>query len=125
MTIETIETNGIITASKRVLKGTLIFVSFDNLGGNVLYGFSGGFNANYYCRICTSKRTDCQKMVKENPKTLRTIDEYDQIIAKIETDAHLSLSETKGIKTTCPLNSMDHFHILTNMTVLCSFTNSC
>lgn len=115
--IKTIETNGIITASKRVLKGTLIFVSFDNLGGNVLYGFSGGFNANYYCRICTSKRTDCQKMVKENPKTLRTIDEYDQIIAKIETDAHLSLSETKGIKTACPLNSMDHFHILTNMTV--------
>lgn len=115
--IKLIESNGIMTANKSVLKGTLVCVSFDNLGGNALFGFSGGFNANYYCRICTSKRADCQKMIKENSRTLRTKDEYQQVVSKIQPNVIVNLTETKGVKSSCPLNSLANFHILTNVTV--------
>lgn len=115
--IKSIETNGIVTNSKRNLKGTLACVSFDNLGGNILFGFSGGFNANYYCRICTTIRSECQTMVEENFMALRTKQEYEQMIAKIESGANLNLTETKGIKSACLLNNMPNFHILSNITV--------
>lgn len=115
--IRLIETNGILTSSKRNLKGTLACVSFDNLGGNNLFGFSGGFNANYYCRICENKRSECQMMVDESTMILRTKEEYAQMIAKIEAGENLSLTETKGIKSACILNDMPNFHILSNVTV--------
>lgn len=115
--IRLIETNGILTSSKRNLKGTLACVSFDNLGGNVLFGFSGGFNANYYCRICETKRSECQIMVDESTMILRTKEEYERTIAQIEADASLSLTETKGIKSSCLLNNLPNFHILSNVTV--------
>lgn len=44
--LKLIERNGIVTASGTVLKGSLVGVIFDNLGGNNLFAFSGGFNAN-------------------------------------------------------------------------------
>lgn len=115
--IKKIETKGIVTSSKRILKGTLACVSFDNLGGNNLFGFSGGFNANFYGRICTAKRSDCQKMVKENSNLLRKKDEYERILAKIMSSANLSLTDSKGIKSACHLNTLDNFHILSNMSV--------
>lgn len=115
--IRLIETNGIRTSSNRTLKGTLACVSFDNLGGNILFGFSGGFNANYYCRICETKRSECQTMVDGNAIVLRTKIEYEQIVAQIESGANLNLTETKGIKSACLLNNMPNFHILSNVTV--------
>lgn len=40
--LKIIETRGIVTSRKNVLKGALACVSFDILGGNLLFGFSGG-----------------------------------------------------------------------------------
>lgn len=115
--IKSLETKGILTKSGAILKGALICVSFDNLGGNVLFGFSAGFNANYFCRICTSQREKCQKMVKENPNNIRNITEYDDVMAQFESGNKLDLTATKGIKTMCALNSLNNFHILTNASV--------
>lgn len=115
--IKLIETNGIVTKSNRNLKGTLACVSFDNLGGNILFGFSGGFNANYYCRICENKRSECQILVDENEIVLRTKQEYEKMVASIESGENLNLTETKGIKSACLLNNLPNFHILSNVTV--------
>lgn len=115
--IKVLETIGILTKSGAVLKGALICVSFDNLGGNNLFGFSGGFNANYFCRICTSHREECQKMVQENPNNIRNITEYDHVMAQFESGEKPDLTSTKGLKTSCALNTLNNFHILTNASV--------
>lgn len=64
--IKTMESKGIVTKRNHILKGTLTCCQFDNLGGNNLFGFSGGFNANFFCRLCTTKRVDCQPMNTED-----------------------------------------------------------
>lgn len=115
--IRSLESKGIVTGNKHVLKGTLTTVQFDNLGGNILFGFSGGFNANYYCRICTTKRQDCQQMVKEDSSTLRTIDEYDEVLLKIQSGENLSLTAAMGVKSKCILNQLETFHVLRNASV--------
>lgn len=115
--IKSLEKNGIITHSEINLKASLVCVAFDNLGGNVLFGFSGGFNANFYCRICSSTREECQKMITENVSTLRTTSEYDLITSKLRSGAYLTLNEAKGIKSPCLLNNLENFHVLSNATV--------
>lgn len=115
--LKSIERNGIVTCSGATLKGSLIGVIFDNLGGNNLFGFSGGFNANYYCRMCTTRRPDCQTMITENVGTIRMREEYERIVAQIQSGAALSLTESFGIKSACYLNTLDNFHILSNISV--------
>lgn len=60
--IRLIETNGILTSSKRNLKGTLACVSFDNLVGNVLYGLSGGVVASMRITIAVYVRPNDQNV---------------------------------------------------------------
>lgn len=115
--LKILASKGIPTGKKNILKGALVCCSFDNLGGNMLFGFSGGFNANFYCRMCTSKRQECQTMVRENPATLRTKNEYDAIISLLQSDAPPNLTRSKGIKSPCILNTLDNFHILSNISV--------
>lgn len=115
--LKILESKGIATGKKNILKGALVCCSFDNLGGNVLFGFSGGFMANFYCRMCTSKRQDCQEMVAENPAKLRTRREYDATISLLKSDSPPNLTQSKGIKSPCILNTLDNFHILSNVSV--------
>lgn len=115
--IKMLESKGIVTQSNHILKGALTCGQFDNLGGNNLYGFSGGFNANFYCRLCSSKRDDCQQMIEEDLTSKRTINEYNATVSKIQSGKKLSLTQTKGIKKACVLNDLAHFHILKNTTV--------
>lgn len=115
--LKMLESKGIITGKKNNLKGTLTCVSFDNLGGNVLFGFSGGFNANFYCRLCTSNRQKCQIMVAESPATLRKRSKYDAMIKRLESDEQLNLTESEGFNSSCVLNTLNSFHILTHTSV--------
>lgn len=115
--LKSIESNGIITASGKLLKVALVCCSFDNLGGNVLFGFSGGFMANFYCRMCTSKRQECQKLVTEDHSTIRNESDYNSMIRKLQSNSPPSLTESKGIKSPCALNSLSNFHILSNVSV--------
>lgn len=114
--LKKLESQGIVTRSKNKLKGALVYCSFDNLGGNVLFGFSGGFMANYYCRICTSKRQECQKMVEENRSTLRTRSEYESMIKCLDSNNPPNLTQSKGIKSKCALNMLNNFHVVENIT---------
>lgn len=110
-----LERVGIKTVSGISLKGTLATVLFDNLGGNVLYGLSGGFGATYFCRICEMKRTECHSAIKEERNLLRNEKEYNAMIQKIQEDCISDLVATKGVHKYCHLNDLDHFHMLRNL----------
>lgn len=54
--VKLLETQGISIGSNVFLKGFIVQVSFDNLGGNTIFGFTKSFNATYYCRICSCSK---------------------------------------------------------------------
>jgi hypothetical protein len=54
--IKEIETTGIKISADKTIYGTLVSVTFDNLGANSMLGFAESFSATYCCRICTMSR---------------------------------------------------------------------
>lgn len=60
-----LETDGISINNELILIGTLVHVSFDNLGGNQIFGFVQSFNATYYCRICYSTTKNVENVQKK------------------------------------------------------------
>lgn len=56
-------------------------------------------------------------MVTEDSSKIRKRDEYEQIVAQIQSGVALNLTESLGIKSACCLNTLDNFHILSNITV--------
>lgn len=114
--IKTLETDGIEMTGENI-KGTLVNVSFGNLGGNSCFGFSEGFNANYYCRICTCQKNECQNMTIENKEMSRNKEDYNDLIAVAQANTKIDLTKTKGVKKYCVLNDLNYFHILDNFSV--------
>lgn len=114
--IKILESVGIVVNGKEI-KGTLVNVSFDNLGGNSCFGFSEGFNANYYCRICECHKEDCHSMTMEDKSKLRNKNDYNDMIALIQANRKIDLTQSKGIKKYCILNDLNCFHILENLSV--------
>lgn len=118
--IKTLENDGITINSELVLKGILAQVSFDNLGGNTLFGFVKGFNATYYCRICHCDNKTCKISTNEIAKKIRTKDHYNIQIAKIqsmpESDCNkkFDAKKTTGIENYCILNNLNYFHSIEN-----------
>lgn len=116
--LKSLETEGITLDDGSVLKGTLVQVSFDNLGGNAIFGFVKCFNATYYCRICYSRKEDCQKITKEITEKLRTEDQYNSNVAEaqnlLESNAKLDVKKTLGITNYCILNDLKYFHSIQN-----------
>lgn len=88
---------------------------YDNLGGNILLGLHGSFNSNHYCRICLATKQQCQEMTKEDPSQLRTVDNYNQCLAILDSNA--KVKDTKGVKEYCHLNDLQHFHTMNNISV--------
>lgn len=60
--INILQTKG-IRAGLQIIKGTLINVTCDNLGANQCLGFSEGFSARFYCRICQLPKKNARKCV--------------------------------------------------------------
>lgn len=56
-----LETDGICIGENLNLKGTLINVCCDNLGGKTLFGYAESFNTQYYCRICETEKCVCEE----------------------------------------------------------------
>ena len=79
----------------------------DYLGIHSLLGFAEGFTANFPCRSCRMHRTMVQKALTEQTDLMRTQDNYEE---DLEAE---NLQET-GIKTSCCLNELTHFYVITN-----------
>lgn len=99
------------------IKGTISCLSFDNLGANASIGMCESFNSNFFCRICTMAKNDCQTQCKEDRSKYRTMDEYQKHLSVVENSVKVNLSESFGIKRYCVLNDLEYFKIFTNMSV--------
>lgn len=115
--IKYLEEFGIDVNDNLNVKGSLVYVSFDNLGANQSLGFAEGFNANYYCRMCICSKQECQKLCRENQSKIRSKENYAEHLAEIETSTNVDLMKTRGVKRYCALNDLKFFHILDNQSV--------
>lgn len=115
--IKYLEEVGIAVNDNFNVKGTLIYVSFDNLGANQSLGLAEGFGANFYCRHCLCSKEECQTMCLENERMKRSKESYAEHLALIETSTNVDLTQTRGVKRYCALNDLKYFHILDNQSV--------
>lgn len=106
-----------ITVDGELLKGFLINVCFDNLGGNWLYGLKEKFSSDFFCRMCEMTLKECQKFTHELQSKLRNIESYEQIIQMLEQNLETNFTTSKGFSRNCLLNEIRFFHILENVCV--------
>ena len=83
---------------------SLGLIAGDNLGLNSILGFTGGFNSNYYCRLC--KTNKLRARIDFDEKNLRE-DTYESDVAE------LNPKET-GIKEASIWNNVDYFETTRN-----------
>lgn len=92
--IKYLETNG-ITIGNQTFKGTIIALSFDNLGGNTMLGLVESFSALYFLRTCTVGKADSKVMTVENSLLLRNRENY---IELMEQGIPPKLTHNKGVE---------------------------
>lgn len=78
------------------LKGTLVQVSYDNLGGNTVFQYTKGFKATYCCRICVCDMKMRQKYTIEVAENIRTKQHYNEQIEKIRQAGGKKLKQKKN-----------------------------
>jgi len=95
------------------VKGTVLYVSADNLGAHSMAGFLEGFTAERFCRFCMSTRTEAQHTdVGCQNFEPRTKDSHNRHVEEVKQDP--SLSKLYGVKGSCPLtDTLQHFHAVT------------
>ncbi|XP_055309646.1 uncharacterized protein LOC129573284, partial [Sitodiplosis mosellana] len=113
--LKVLETVG-VAVNKKIIKGCLFAMSFDNLGGNATYGLVQSFKANYFCRFCECHREECKIMSKEDTSKLRKSGSYNETCARLLKE-ELDATESKGVRLYCKLNDLQSFHMLENYTV--------
>lgn len=112
-----IEEFGIDINNNLNVKGTLVNLSFDNLGANQSLGYAEAFNAIYYCRICECSKYECRELYKENINKLRTRENYSMRLTEVENSTDVEYVKTCGVKRYCVLNDLKYFNIVENHSV--------
>lgn len=115
--ISHLENVGIDIGNNVNIKGTIAYLSFDNLGGNTSLGLVESFQSYFYCRICELPKDKCQLLTKEDPKILRNRNSYNAQLAIVDMSEKVNYSQTKGIKRLCVLNDLKYFHMIENISV--------
>lgn len=69
--LQILENEGILIDGD-CIKGRLINVCHDNLGGNTCLGFVQSFRAKYFCRFCIMQKTETESAIVEHKSYLRT-----------------------------------------------------
>ena len=107
--IEHLEVTGVFV--KRLgscIKGTVVYVSADNLGAHSLAGYQESFNVEKFCRFCLASLKDIQQHdVRSGAFILRTPELFDEAINVLNT---IDASCVDGLKRVCPLSRLAHFH---------------
>lgn len=101
---------------KKNLKSTLVQTSFENLGGNIIFGINPNFNSNYCCRICICDKKYLKQKSVELKDKIRTKQHYREQITKITQSqgGNLKLDETFGITNYTILNDLNFYHTIDN-----------
>ncbi|CAH0560966.1 unnamed protein product [Brassicogethes aeneus] len=108
--LKKLESDGItvnLKSGEKQIYFYLAAVLGDNLGLNSILGFNEGFNSKHYCRCCRLDKETCQKAVREDSKSFRTIINYAQDLLKFEC----------GVKSRCVWNDLKYFDNTVNVSV--------
>lgn len=114
--IKILETQGIdVNLNSKIInvKGSIVALSHDNLGANVLHGMVESFSAKYFCRICLIEKNDIQTNFVEDKVLLRTNVNYEQYASE-------AIMENKicfGIKNKSVLNDLQYFKLCESRSV--------
>lgn len=116
-----LETTGIYCDKLEThIKGTLIGLSHDNLGGAILLCMIQSFNADYYCRICLMRKKDAQESVSEDPELIRKRDDFKKHVEELKSnhkDGKLNALHICGIKDETSFVNLTIYDIARNFTV--------
>lgn len=113
-----LEKEGIPIDSDTILRGTLVNLSFDNLGGNTCLSMVGGFRSLApICRVCECPRSEITKLCVEDETKIRNRMKYESYLQTIERSDTVDVMETRGIKRYCVLNDLKYFHTFENFSV--------
>lgn len=112
-----LETEGVDIGDGIVVRGSISYLTFDNLGGSQCLGLAESSQAIYFCRICKMPKCDCQTVSEEDPSVLRTLDDYKRCLTIIENSTKVDFKESLGIKRYCVLNDLKYFNIFINKSV--------
>ena len=96
-----------ISIKEKFIKGSLIFITGDNLGSHGLGGFVENFSkANYFCRFCLMTRNEFH--TEDGPCKIyqsRTVESYNVALNKIEKNDY------EGVKFNSVFNELKNFHV--------------
>lgn len=79
----------------------------DNLGLNQILGFTEGFTANFFCRICRMHNTLTRQEIYQDISIFRNRDNY-------KSDVEINNSRLTGIKSESVFNKLKYFHVVDN-----------
>lgn len=112
-----LETIGFESTDGKMWKAALVNISCDNLGANFLFGFSKGFNARYYCRLCTMRREECEVSTHEIDHTIRTKHSHQENLELLKEEPSSSLQDSKGVRMECIYNKLESYHMFENVSL--------
>ena len=92
------------------LKGSLSFVSCDNLGAHWIGGFQESFRAVRFCRHCMITSDKCNTVFNESQVALRSKNGYNNHVQLVQENP--TLSSVYGVKHESPLNAIEGFHVV-------------
>lgn len=84
-----------------------VLIVGDNLGLNIVLGFSANFARSRFCRICYVHPATVQFLTYEEKYLLRTLEEYEKDISHIDTIR-------TGVQENCAFNKLEGYHVLIN-----------
>lgn len=116
--INVLEMTG-LNVGEECFKGALVNIGCDNLGASTVFGFVECFVATYFCRHCECSKVECQTMLKEDKRKMRTKSKYVSLLKKLDKmdQSKIDYKETKGIKRKCSFNESKYYHIIDNSSV--------
>ena len=103
-----------VESSGIVLKGSLAYVSADNLGAHTLGCFNESFSPNVerICRFCMASSVDVQDLNKTD-FCIRHPEMHAQQIQMLNEGA--AQQSTYGVKGDSPLHTLQYYHVTTGM----------
>lgn len=69
--------------------GSLVNVTFDNMGGNAALGFAKSFSATYFCRTCINPKEITQNLTVDVPSSWRNRLNYAVALNVIKSSANV------------------------------------
>lgn len=91
-----------------VFRGTVSFISADNLAAHHVGGFNESFSSTRCCRTCHASRDRRQNIMRYDQCHRRTKDSYAPQCHAVHVDP--SLSRTYRVKSKSVFNDLQHFH---------------